>query len=64
MIQERMAQGLGAFSDPLHLIDGLPSPVCKFARAHFTKVFKRVAAYSYCASKKETYYGFHGHLVI
>jgi Transposase DDE domain len=64
MIQERIAQGLGASSDSLPLIDGLPIPVCKFARAHFSKVFKGIAAYSYCAAKKETYYGFHGHLVI
>ncbi len=64
IIQERMAQALGAFSDSLHVIDGLPIPVCKFARAHFTKVFKGVADYGYCATKKETYYGFHGHLAI
>lgn len=64
IIQERLTQALGAFSDTLHFIDGLPIPVCKFARAHFSKVFKGNAAYGYCATKKETYYGFHGHLVI
>lgn len=55
---------LGGFSDSLHLIDGFSMPICKFARAHFTKMFKGIAAYGYCATKKETYYGFHGHLVI
>ena len=55
---------MGAFEDTLHLIDGLPMPVCKFARAHFSKVFKGDAAYGYCATKKERYYGFRGHIVI
>ena len=64
VLQERFAKSLGAFSDTLHMIDGLPMPVCKFARAHFSHVFKGQAAYSYCAAKKEKYYGFHGHLVI
>lgn len=64
IIQERLAQALGAYSDPIHSIDGLPMPVCKFARAHFAKTFKGVASYGYCAAKKETYYGLHGHLVI
>jgi hypothetical protein len=64
IIQERLTQALGAFSDTLHLIDGLPMPVCKFARAHFSKIFKGDATYGYCATKQETYYGFHGHLVI
>lgn len=64
ILQESLAKSLGAFSDDLHLIDGLPMPVCKFARAHFSHIFKGEAAYSYCATKKEFYYGFHGHLVI
>ncbi len=64
VIQEKLTQTLGAFSDSLHLIDGLPIPVCKFARAHFAKTFKGDAAYGYCAAKQETYYGFHGHLVV
>jgi hypothetical protein len=43
-IQQNIATVLGAFSDSLHLIDGLPIPVCKFARAHFSHVFKGDAA--------------------
>lgn len=38
--------------------------VCKFARAHFSRIFKGDAAYGSCASKKERYYGFRGHIVI
>ena len=64
IIQERLAISLGSLADTLHIIDGLPMPVCKFARAYFSKVFKGDAAYSYCATKKECYYGFRGHLVI
>lgn len=64
MIQEELAKSLGAYNDTLHLIDGLPMPVCKFARANFSQIFRGDAAYSYCATKKEYYYGFHGHIVI
>lgn len=64
LLQEKLASQLGAFTDTLHMIDGLPLPVCSFARAHFSRVFKGDASYGYCASKKEKYYGFHGHIVI
>src|SRR5690606_38241859 len=37
---------------------------CKFARAYFSQIFKGQATYGYCATKKEHYYGFKGHLVI
>jgi hypothetical protein len=63
-LQENLAITLGALRDSLHLIDGFPMPVCKFARAHFSHIFKGDAAYGYCATKKERYYGFHGHLLI
>jgi hypothetical protein len=64
MLQERFALVLGGYADNLHMIDGLPMPVCKFARAYFSRVFKGDASYGYCATKKEHYYGFRGHLVI
>lgn len=63
-LQEKLAEIMGAYNDQLHIIDGLPMPTCKFARAHFSRIFKGDAAYSYCATKKEYYYGFHGHIVI
>ncbi len=44
LLQNRLAIQLKAFSDTLHIIDGLPIPVCKFARAHFSKIFKGQAA--------------------
>ena len=64
LLQERIASLLGVYHDKLHMIDGLPMPVCKFARAHFSRVFKGDAAYGYCATKKERYYGFRGHILI
>lgn len=64
LIQKLLATGLGAFSDSLHLADGFPVPVCHFRRANFSKIFAGEAAYGYCASKGETYYGFKGNVLI
>jgi hypothetical protein len=64
LLQERLSTALGAHLDILHIMDGLPMPVCKFARAHFSRIFKGTAAYGYCATKQERYYGFKGHLII
>lgn len=64
LLQEKLAETLGTYNDRLHIIDGLPMPTCKFARAHFSRTFKGTAAYGYCATKKEHYYGFRGHVVI
>ena len=47
------------------IIDSFPLPVCKFGRARFHKTFKGYSAdYSYCASKKEYYYGYKVHLIV
>jgi Transposase DDE domain len=64
LVQQRLAERLGAFSSPVHLIDGFPIPVCEFRRAHFCRNFQGEAGYGHCASKGKTYYGFHGHLSI
>jgi len=63
-LHEKLAHCLGAYQDQLHIIDGLPIPVCKFARAHFSHIFEGNAAYGYCATKQEHFYGFRGHIVI
>lgn len=42
----------------------MPIPVCKFARAYFSKSFKDISSYGYCASKKETYFGLKVHTLI
>jgi Transposase DDE domain len=57
------ADTLGATGHAVHLVDGFPVPVCHFRRAHFSKVFRGEAAFGFCASKGETYYGFKGMLL-
>jgi len=63
-IQKILVYQLDGFMDDVHISDGFPIPVCKFARAHYSRIFKGDASYGYCATKKETYYGFHGHLTV
>jgi hypothetical protein len=53
-----------AMGDSIHLVDGFPMPVCKYARASGSRCFKGEAGFSYCAAKDEKYYGFEGHVLI
>ena len=46
------------------IVDSFPLTVCKFGRAFFGKLFRGLATYGYCASKKEHYYGFKVHVII
>jgi hypothetical protein len=64
ILQQRLATQLQAFAAPVHLVDGIPIPLCCFSRAPRCRSFQGVAEYGYCAAKKQTYYGFHGHLLI
>lgn len=64
LVLQRLINKLGAIDDNIHIVDGLPMPVCQFARAHISVCFKGEAQYGYCATKKQTYYGFHGQIVI
>jgi IS5 family transposase len=50
--------------DDVHLIDGFPVPVCHVVRAARSRAYRGEAAYGYCASKDEYYYGFKGHLTV
>ncbi len=63
LLQKNIATNLNAFEDELHMVDGLPIPICKFARAHFSQNFKGEVTFGYCATKKEHYYGFRGHVL-
>lgn len=45
-------------SGSLFLTDGFPLPVCHYARASRSKLFKDKVSFSYCAAKDEHYYGF------
>ena len=63
-MQEMLSKDLGAMGDDIHMADGFPIPTCHFKRAYFSTLFDNQAAYGYCASKSETYYGFKGNLSI
>lgn len=58
-----LAGALGE-GEPIHVVDAFPIKVSSFKRSQRSRVFKGEAAYGYCASKKEIYYGFQGHLVV
>jgi len=64
LLQQLLATKLGGFTDDLHLVDGIPIPLCCISRASRCRSFRGEADYGYCAAKKEFYYGFHGHLLI
>jgi IS5 family transposase len=64
MMMQRVAQHLGAYDDDVHLVDGIPIPLCQFTRAPQCRSFRGEAGYGYCAAKHQTSYGFHGHLLI
>ena len=45
------------------IVDSFPLTTSKFGRAFFSILFKGIASYGYCASKKEKYCGFKVHVV-
>lgn len=63
-IWKHLVNLLGADKESVHIVDGFPIPICHFKRAYHSCCFRGEAAYGYCASKNETYYGFHGLFVI
>lgn len=65
-IHERILHDVQAFDEDTHIIDGFPMPICHFRRAYSSQLFsdEEQATYGYCASKKENYYGFEGHIII
>jgi len=64
ILQKKIAARLGALNDNIHIVDAFPVPVCKLARASRNKLFRGEANIGYCATKKEYYFGFKGHLNI
>lgn len=39
LLQQHLAARLGAFDDPVHLMDGIPIPLCGFSRAPSCRSF-------------------------
>ena len=63
-LQQRLAEKMDGLTDSVHLIDGLPIPLCHYQRAKNCRLFAGSANFGYCATKDEKYYGFKGHLAI
>ena len=63
-LTERLVHMLDADCDNVHLIDGFPIEVCGRTRAPRRKIFNDEVDYGYCASKKKSFFGFQGHLLI
>lgn len=64
LLQQALATLLGAFDDDVHLIDGVPIPVCGLKRAARATVLRGATAYGYCAAKDLYYFGLKGQLVV
>ena len=54
-IRKEIGNYLGYNQSDIYIVDSMPIPVCGFGRAHFSKRFRDISSYGYCASKKETY---------
>ena len=64
VIKQRILNLVFPASDTIHLLDGFPIPVCRACRGHRCRTFRGAAAWGYCATRKEHFYGLRGHLVI
>jgi len=64
-VKSALWRHLAAAAEPdpaLVLIDSLPMPVCRFARAYRCQSFRGLAAFGYDALAHQTYYGLRLHL--
>lgn len=60
-LKESVLSTLFPPTSSLHIIDGVPMPLCHYARSARCKSLKEYAAYGYCAAKDEHYWGLRGH---
>ena len=63
-IKQEILRHLFANKETVHIIDGLPLPVCHLARSYRCRMLQEFTAKGYCAAKDEYYYGLRGHAVI
>lgn len=59
-IKQRIVEYLWPPSD-MHVIDGVPLPLCQFARARRCRRMREDAAYGHCAAKQMTFWGLKGY---
>lgn len=64
VIRKEIGNYLGYNRSDIYIVDSMPIHVCGFGRAHFSKRFKDISSFGYCASKKETYYGLKLHAAV
>ena len=50
-LQKILAKRLGGLSDPIHLTDGIPMPLCHYQRAKNCQLFSGLASFGYCAAR-------------
>src|SRR3954453_6581368 len=65
VLKQMVQRDLYPIADDIHMTDGFPISVCKNCRVPRCKIFtgEDEAAWGFCPSKQEYYFGFHGHLV-
>jgi IS5 family transposase len=64
LVHHGLATALGAWDDDIHIVDGVPMPICELTRAARCRRFRGIAATSYCAAKDRYYFGLKGHVLI
>ena len=63
-LKAEIVAGFARWSTSISIIDGVPLPLCKYARAKRCKRFPLEAGFSFCAAKEEKYYGLKGHCLL
>jgi hypothetical protein len=63
-IKQRLMKDIFPTKSTLHIIDGLPLPICHHARSNRCRSMQDMASYGYCAAKDERYYGLKAHIMI
>ncbi|MFT6072468.1 MAG: hypothetical protein ACJARD_001172 [Alphaproteobacteria bacterium] len=63
-IKQRLIKDIFPPKSNLHIIDGMPLPICKYARSSRCQSLEGHASYGYCAAKDEYYYGLKAHMMI
>ena len=65
LLREKLLGLCSIPSSRYFIVDSFPLPVCEFGRAPYCHSFRgHGAEYGYCASKKETYFGYKVHALV
>ena len=62
LIWRRIVRESAPAGDRLHIVDSMPVPVCRFARATFCRGFRGAARYGKGHADRQTFYGFRLHM--